>query len=103
MKWDIDIPLVGLANVVSHIGPVKIRKPITDIMMRVDMEEPFEMVSILSYSVQFEKQNSVRTHLTYGSNGISREQMVRYGRLFDHVMTKLDLDTPIGEQNLIWI
>lgn len=106
MKWDIEhyvnggeaeFPNIGLGNVVSHIGPVKIRKPITDIMMRVDMEEPLEMVSILSYSVQSETMNSVRTHLTYGSNGISKKQMERYGRLFDHVMTKLDLDTPIDD------
>lgn len=106
MKWDIEhyvnggeseFPLTGLANVVSHIGPVKIRKPITDVMMRVDMEEPFEMVSVVPYSVQSETENTVRTHLVYGSNGISKEQMERYGRLFNHVMTKLDLDTPIND------
>ena len=84
MKWDIEhyvnggeseFPLTGLANVVSHIGPVKIRKPITDVMMRVDMEEPFEMVSVVPYSVQSETENTVRTHLVYGSNGISKEQI----------------------------
>ncbi|KAK8865360.1 hypothetical protein M9Y10_010902 [Tritrichomonas musculus] len=106
MKWDIEhyvnggeseFPLTGLANVVSHIGPVKIRRPITDIMMRVDMEEPFEMVSVVPYSVMSETENSVRTHLVYGSNGISKDQMERFGRLFNHVMTKLDLDTPIND------
>ena len=110
MKWDIEhyvnggeseFELNGLANVVSHIGPVKIRKPITDIMMRVDMEEPFEMVSVVPYSVMPETENSVRTHLTYGSNGISKDQMERYGRLFNHVMTKLDLDTPINDAYII--
>ena len=106
MKWDIEhyvnggeseFPLTGLANVVSHIGMVKIRKPITDIMMRVDMEEPFEMVSVVPYSVMSETENTVRTHLVYGSNGISKKQMERFGRLFNHVLTKLDLDAPIND------
>lgn len=106
MKWEIEhyvdggeseFPWIGLGNLVSHVGPVKIRKPITDVMMRVDMEEPFEFISVIAYSVISETENSVRTHLTYGSEGISRKNVARYVNLFDYAMTKLDLDTPIDD------
>lgn len=106
MRWEIEhyvdggeseFPPIGLGNLVSHIGPLKIRKPITDVMMRVDMEEPFEFISVIAYSVVFETNNSVRTHLTYGANAITEKKVRRYGRLFNYVMTDLDLDTPIND------
>lgn len=106
MKWEIEhyvdggqseFPWIGLGNLVSHIGPVRIRSPITDVMMRVDMEEPFEFISVIAYSVISESENSVRTHLTYGAEGITKKNMERYVRLFDHAMTKIILDTPIDD------
>lgn len=89
MKWDIDhycndngevkedFPYSGLGNYISNVGQVHIKKPIKDIMMRIDMEEPYEMIAIITYSVISERENSIRSHLNYGRNGTTRKYMQR--------------------------
>ncbi|KAH0794682.1 hypothetical protein GPJ56_001434 [Histomonas meleagridis] len=97
MKWDIlhycsdegvkeELPLQGLMVLLSNVGQVHIKKPITDVMMRVDMEEPYSVASIISYSVISEKENSVRTHLTYGAKGTTKHYMERLNKVFEYAM-----------------
>ncbi|OHT05250.1 hypothetical protein TRFO_27056 [Tritrichomonas foetus] len=92
-----EFPVRGLGCYVSNVGQVRIKKPITDIMMRVDMEEPYTMMSIIAYSVVSEFENSVRTHLTYGTKGTTKAYMEKLNRKFDYAMTKLNPQTSIND------
>ena len=80
MKWTLndvpeERPRIGLCAYISNVGQVKIRRPVRDIMMRVSQEDPPNVINMLTYSVISEDKNIVKTHLSYGSEEISKSEV----------------------------
>lgn len=106
-KWDVEhyvngndevqLPNIGLANSISHVGQVRIKRPIKDIMMRVDMEDPYEFICVVAYSVISETENTFRSHLNYGRVATTKRDMQRLNDAYGFVLQNVGKDTPIKE------
>ena len=85
----------------SHLGPIRIRKPIEDFAFtEVRYQMPFaHMLSLLSYSVVNETTgtNELVANIRYGHNGVTQKEAHTIMDTFIYNMTTLKPDMKISE------
>ena len=79
----------------SNVGQLHIKKPIRDVMMRINQVAPEDATCTISYSVISETRNVVKTHMCYGSEVVSHAQMARFNKLVEFGVKNFQKDWTI--------
>ena len=90
-------PKNGQMLYLSNVGQLRIKKPIKDVMVRINQVAPEDATCTVSYSVISETQNVVKTHMCYGSEVVSHEQMSRFNKLVEFGLRNMKKDWRIDE------
>ena len=83
------LPHNGLVLYISNVGPIRIKRPVRDLMMRVNQEAPEDASVTASYSVISETANIVKTHTIYGREYATRAQMSEFVKLYSYGLKNL--------------
>lgn len=95
-------PRNGLGIHLSHVGQLKVKRPIKDVMLRVSQEAPEEITCMLAYSVISEKKNILKTHINYGNETGTYEQMELFNKLVGHAVRNMKKSMTV-EEAIHWL
>ena len=103
MKWMTvsegkeDLPHSGLILYLSNVGQIRIKRPIRDVMMRVNQESPDDATCTISYSVISDTANIVKTHTMYGREYVTNAKMREFVKLYSYGLQHLKRNMTIQE------
>ena len=92
-----DLPHQGLILYLSNVGQIRIKRPIRDVMMRVNQESPDDATCTISYSVISDTANIVKTHTMYGREYVTNAKMREFVKLYSYGLQHLKRNMTIEE------
>lgn len=90
----------GIMICFSHLGPIYIRPPVTDLyLFNLDFNIAFPEIILLTYSIIDERKdrNEFHSQVRYGCNGLTEKQAKILSKSLEHYLQTCNVSSTIGE------